>query len=214
MLFTDPLFSQNPLFENVLSSSLKSLCRAMFTHFEKPVILLLDEYDVPLYSAEQNGYYDEMRDFIRTFLGSVLKDNPNLSFAFLTGCLRVAKESIFTGVNNFVCYSVADVEYSDKFGFTDSEVDELLKKEGMLRKKEEIKQWYDGYCFGKNTSIYCPWDILNYIKTLQADPNALPKAYWMNTSENSIIQKILERATSNLFDQDKKIEKLIEGKSI
>ncbi|MBQ7529643.1 AAA family ATPase, partial [bacterium] len=195
-----------------LENSLLTICKALANYWHKPAILLIDEYDVPVNCAQKNGYCREMLDFMRNVLGAVLKTNISLKFAILTGCLRIAKESIFTGLNNFMCYSVSDVEYCDKFGFTESEVDSLLEKSELTNKKEEIKEWYDGYRFGEGTEIYCPWDILVHITKLQKNPNALPQTYWNNTSENTIVRTLID----NFHDANsrRKIEDLISGKAI
>ena len=194
-----------------VSNILLTLCRALHAHWGKPAILLIDEYDVPLARAEQNGYYDEMVIFIRNVLGAALKTNPSLLLAVLTGCLRIAKESIFTGLNNFKCYGISDPKFSDKFGFTSQEVDTLLSDAHFSNKKDVMREWYDGYRFGLGQEIYCPWDILQYVDDLQTDPNAKPQAYWSNTSSNSIIRKFIGRTD---FNTNKKIETLLAGDSI
>ncbi|MBQ7503064.1 AAA family ATPase, partial [bacterium] len=153
-----------------LAVFLQVFCNALKAHWGKPAILLIDEYDVPISCAEQNGYYKEMVGFMRSFLGAALKTNASLKFAVLTGCLRIAKESIFTGLNNFMCYTVSDVDFADKFGFTEAEVDGLLAAAGLTDKKADFKEWYDGYRFGNKTEIYCPWDILMHLVKLQKNP--------------------------------------------
>ncbi len=195
--------------ETDMASALQLLCRALEAHWEKPVILLIDEYDTPVNCAEQKGYYDDMVSFIRNFLGAALKTNPSLKFAVLTGCLRIAKESIFTGLNNFMCYTLSDVNYADRFGFTEDEVDSLLKDAALSDKKTEFKEWYDGYRFGECTEIYCPWDILMHIFKLQTNPRALPQAYWNNTSSNSIVKTLISRADNK--ELRNKVERLIDG---
>ena len=195
----------------LLEVSLFTLCRALHSHWGKPAILLIDEYDVPLARAEQNGYYSEMVTFIRNMLGAALKTNPSLQLAVLTGCLRIAKESIFTGLNNFKCYGISDPKFSDKFGFTSQEVDALLSDAHFSDKKDVMREWYDGYRFGLGQEIYCPWDILQYVDDLQTDPNAKPQAYWSNTSSNSIIKKFIGRTD---FNTNKKFETLLSGESI
>lgn len=177
-----------------IERSLTTLCRALHAHWGKPAILLIDEYDVPLAHAEQTGYYKEMVVFLRNLLGAVLKTNPSLQFAILTGCLRIARESIFTGLNNFKCYGISDPKFFDKFGFTPQEVDGLLADAGFSEKKTVMQEWYDGYRFGLGQEIYCPWDILQYVDDLQTDPNAKPQAYWSNTSGNGIIRRFVDRA--------------------
>ncbi|MBO4311670.1 MAG: AAA family ATPase, partial [Desulfovibrionaceae bacterium] len=177
-----------------LSNVLLVLCRALEAHWGKPVILLIDEYDVPISHAEQNGFYKEMVGFMRNLLGAALKTNPSLKFAVLTGCLRIARESIFTGLNNFKCYGVSDAQYADKFGFTPAEVDAMLNEAGLQDKKGVLKEWYDGYRFGKQTEIYCPWDIIQYLYDLQVDPDSKPQAYWNNTSGNAIVRTLISQA--------------------
>ena len=194
-----------------VSNILLTLSRALHAHWGKPAILLIDEYDVPLARAEQNGYYSEMVSFIRNMLGAALKTNPSLQLAVLTGCLRIAKESIFTGLNNFKCYGISDPKFSDKFGFTSQEVDALLADAHFSDKKDVMREWYDGYRFGLGQEIYCPWDILQYVDDLQTDPNAKPQAYWSNTSSNSIIKKFIGRTD---FNTNKKFETLLSGESI
>ena len=193
---------------SVLENSLITLSRALHAHWGKPAILLIDEYDVPLARAEQVGYYDEMVGFIRNMLGAALKTNPSLQFGILTGCLRIAKESIFTGLNNFKSYGISDVRFSDKFGFTSQEVDALLADTNFSDKKTVMREWYDGYRFGLGQEIYCPWDILQYVDDLQDNPKALPKAYWSNTSGNSIVRKFIGRTDLNIGN---KFETLING---
>lgn len=202
------LFIDEKIIDEDLEHSLLFLCKIFEKFWGKKTIILIDEYDVPLYYAEKNGYYDEMVDFLRRFLGTALKDNSYLELAVLTGCLRVVKESIFTGLNNFGCYGVSDIRFSDKIGFTDKEIDNILYENRIENKKQIIKEWYDGYCFGKFNEIYCPWDVLNYILSLDDDKNALPKMFWINSSENDIIKNMLE--TSNDIIRQK-IEKLING---
>ena len=194
-----------------VSNILLTFSRALHAHWGKPAILLIDEYDVPLARAEQNGYYSEMVSFIRNMLGAALKTNPSLQLAVLTGCLRIAKESIFTGLNNFKCYGISDPKFSDKFGFTSQEVDALLADAHFSDKKDVMREWYDGYRFGLGQEIYCPWDILQYVDDLQTDPNAKPQAYWSNTSSNSIIKKFIGRTD---FNTNKKFETLLSGESI
>lgn len=193
---------------SVLENSLITLSRALHAHWGKPAILLIDEYDVPLARAEQVGYYDEMVGFIRNMLGAALKTNPSLQFGILTGCLRIAKESIFTGLNNFKSYGISDVRFSDKFGFTPQEVDALLADTNFSDKKTVMREWYDGYRFGLGQEIYCPWDILQYVDDLQDNPKASPKAYWSNTSGNSIVRKFIGRTDLNIGN---KFETLING---
>ncbi len=197
--------------EKEMASALHLLCRALEAHWGKPAILLIDEYDVPVNCAEQNGYYKEMIGFMRNLLGAALKTNASLKFAVLTGCIRIARESIFTGLNNFKCYGVSDAQYADKFGFTSAEVDAMLIEAGLADKKPLLQEWYDGYRFGRKTELYCPWDVLLYVSDLQYDPEARPKAYWNNTSGNVIVRTLI--ATSGAKTRTK-IEKLIEGHAI
>ena len=197
--------------EKDLANALNLLCRALEAHWGKPVILLIDEYDVPINYAAQKGYYDEMISFMRNFLGSTLKTNPSLKFAVLTGCLRIAKESIFTGLNNFACYGISDSRFADKFGFTPQEVDALLALAEMPGRKKDIKDWYDGYHFGREAEMYCPWDVLQYITDLQYDPEMKPKAYWNNTSGNAIVRRLIEQSGTETRG---KIEDLISGRAI
>jgi len=194
--------------KTLLESSLQRISVALQNHWKKPVILLIDEYDVPLACAQQNGYYHEMVSFIRNMLGATLKTNEALQFAILTGCLRIAKESIFTGLNNFACYSISDAEFDDKFGFTESEVDALLEAGNLSKRKDELKEWYDGYRFGNGTEIYCPWDVLMHVSKLQKNAEAKPQAYWNNTSGNAIVRSFIGRTDLNIGE---KFEALING---
>jgi len=175
--------------KNLLAISLLILVRALHAHWGKPVIVLIDEYDLPLSRAQENGYYREMVSFIRSMLGAVLKDYTILQFGILTGGLRISKESIFSGLNNFACYDIADFDFDDKFGFTSQEVDELLAAAGCSAKKDEIKEWYDGYRFGDNKEIYCPWSIMNYVSDVLAEPDTPPQAYWLHTSDNELVRR-------------------------
>ena len=190
------------------ANSLFVLTRALEAHWQKPAILLIDEYDAPINYAEQNGYYRQMIGFMRSLLGSALKTNTSLKLAVLTGCLRVAKESIFSGLNNFMCYSVSDADFADKFGFTESELDALLATAGLTAKKAEFKEWYDGYLFGTGTEIYCPWDVLAHLARLQKNADAVPQAYWNNTSGNAIVKTLISGASENARE---KIETLVAG---
>ena len=196
--------------EATLFWSLKNLSELLEKHYETKVILLIDEYDVPLDKAYVNGYYEQMVQLIRSLFSQVLKTNSNLRFAVITGCLRISKESIFTGINNFTVHSVSDSDYGEYFGFTDQEVRELLSYYEMEELYLVVKEWYDGYQFGKE-EIYCPWDVLNYIREHIGDRNVPPKLYWINTSGNEIVKKLIRRADSGMKDE---IEQLIEGKSI
>jgi hypothetical protein len=196
--------------EDTMKSSLNTLCILLSKHYNRKVILLIDEYDVPLDKAFQNGYYDEMVALIRNMFSSVLKTNPNLQFAVLTGCLRVSKESIFTGLNNLRVLSITDVSYDEYFGFTDGEVKELLEYYELSEHYDEIKTWYDGYKFG-NASVYCPWDVINYCYDLRANPKAIPSTYWANTSGNALVRRFIDKSTCQT---QKEIEQLISGESV
>lgn len=199
-------------FENmaVLVNSLKLLARLLYAHYGQKVIVLVDEYDVPLDKAYTNGYYNKMVNIIRLLLGNVLKTNRYLRYAVLTGCLRVSRESIFTGLNNLDVKTITDVAYSGYFGFTDSEVKKLLEYYNMDSLYTEVKEWYDGYLFGK-TNVYCPWDVINYASDHLADMEVPAKMYWVNTSGNDIVKMLLKRADSTMKDE---IEQLAEGRSI
>ena len=194
--------------KSLLESSIQRISKALHAHWGKPAILLIDEYDVPLARAEQNGYYDEMVSFLRNMLGAALKTNPSLKLAVLTGCLRIAKESIFTGLNNFKNYGISDPKFADKFGFTVQEVDALLAEAQLSHKKDVMREWFDGYRFGRDQEIYCPWDILQYVDDLQTDPDARPQAYWSNTSGNSIVRRFVDRGDLHVGH---KFETLLSG---
>lgn len=192
------------------ADSLRLLSQLLFLHYDKKVVVLIDEYDVPLDKAFQNGYYSEMTSLIRGILGQALKTNDYLQFAVLTGCLRISKESIFTGLNNFKVLSIADARFDEQFGFTDSEVRDILEEYGVSDKISEVKDWYDGYRFGK-ADVYCPWDVINYVDHLQADPNARPQAYWINSSGNGLVRRLINIADESTKDE---IERLIAGETI
>lgn len=194
--------------DNAKSLEFLSYCLSKF--HQKNVIILIDEYDVPLENAYFAGFYDEMITFIRSLFESALKTNQGLEFAVVTGCLRISRESIFTGLNNLVIYSVLTPGYSDRFGFTEEEVKDMVSYYEIEEKFTELKEWYDGYCFG-NTEIYNPWSIINYVKTATIDINAFPKAYWSNTSSNSIVRELVENAD---FETKKELESLIAGETI
>lgn len=179
-------------------------------HYGKKAVLLIDEYDVPLDKAFQYGYYDEMVSLIRNMFGNVLKTNSSLFFAVLTGCLRIEKESIFTGLNNFNVFSITSVQFDEFFGFTDDEVAEMLKYFGLSDYHETIREWYDGYQFGKK-AVYCPWDVISYCRNLCADPDAIPEDFWSNTSSNSIVSRFIDKANKQTRDE---IENLISGETI
>ena len=193
-----------------LIDSLKTLSHLLSKHYGQKVILLIDEYDVPLDKAFQGGYYDGMVSLIRNMFGNVLKTNDNLYFAVLTGCLRISKESIFTGLNNLKVHTISDVRYDEFFGFTDTDVDEILKFYGLSSFKDAIRDWYDGYRFG-NVDVYCPWDVINYCDELLADPAAPQKNYWANTSGNDLILRLLKKADQTTKDE---MEELLNGEAI
>lgn len=196
--------------EDILRNSLRTLSELLCKHYGQKVILLIDEYDVPLDKARQFGYYDEMCNLIRGLLGEAMKSNDSLYFAVLTGCLRVAKESIFTGLNNFKIMSVMDARFDTCFGFTDGEVLDMLRYYGFEDRYEKIKEWYDGYHFG-NADVYCPWDVINYVDLLCSEAKAKSRAFWINTSGNEIIRRFLGMATPKT---GREVEKLINGESI
>ena len=196
--------------EDILTNSLQTLSGLLAAHYGQQVILLIDEYDVPLDKAFQNGYYEEMVTLIRNMFGSALKTNASLYFAVLTGCLRIAKESIFTGLNNFYVISITDVEFNEYFGFTDKEVQDILSDYELQDHYDAVKEWYDGYHFG-NSEIYCPWDVLTYCKKLRADPNAIPENYWLNTSGNNMVRRFIDKADGKTRND---IERLIAGEAI
>ena len=196
--------------EAMLTSSLEVLSSLLCRHYERKVILLIDEYDVPLDKAFQHGYYEEMVSLIRGLFGQALKTNEFLQFAVLTGCLRVSKESIFTGLNNFDVNSIVDVEHDEHFGFTEAEVQELMEDYDMEEKAGIVKEWYDGYHFG-DADIYCPWDVIKYTKKLLADPHAEPEAFWINTSGNDLVKRFIDKADKTTQNE---IERLIAGETI
>lgn len=196
--------------DGVVISSLKVLSQLLTKHYGKNTIFIIDEYDVPLDKAFQHGYYDEMVELIRGILGKVLKTNDYLQFAILTGCLRISKESIFTGINNFKVLSILDARFDEQFGFSDDEVKNLLADYGLASHFEEAKEWYDGYHFG-NVDVYCPWDVINYVDNLVANPTARPQTYWINSSGNSLVRRLINIADSTTKDE---VERLIAGESI
>ena len=193
-----------------LISSLQLLSQLLYKHYGKKVVILIDEYDVPLDKAFQNGYYKEMVSLIRGLFGQALKTNEFLQFAVLTGCLRISKESIFTGLNNFKVMSITDSRFDEQFGFTDSEVKKLLSDYGMNSHFDEVKEWYDGYHFGR-ADVYCPWDVINHADYLRDDSDAKPQTYWINSSGNSLVRRLINRADSSTKDE---IERLIAGEAI
>ena len=189
-----------------LKNSFVTLTRAMAAHYGKPVILLLDEYDVPIAKASAKGYYAEMLDVVKGLM-QALKDNDALRFAVVTGCLRIAKESIFTGTNNFVSDTISSSHLNEYFGFTQADVDQILKDADCMEHADDIKNWYDGYHFG-DLDVYCPWDVMNYLRDLQRNPKAKPASYWKNTSDNAIIRSFLDYAEGDIAE---KLETLMSG---
>ena len=196
--------------DEMLVDSLRTLSQLLSKHFSQKVILLIDEYDVPLDKAFQAGYYDEMIVLIRNLFSNALKTNEFLQFAVLTGCLRVSKDSIFTGLNNLKVHTITDVRYDQYFGFTEEEVSEMLAFYGLESYQDIIRDWYDGYRFGK-VSLYCPWDVLNYCDELLADEEAEPENYWANTSENDMVRRFIDKADKNTKNE---IEQLVNGGTI
>lgn len=194
----------------VLVSALQLLSKLLSKHYGQKTIILLDEYDVPLDKAFQNGYYKEMVSLIRGMLGQALKTNEFLQFAVLTGCLRVSKESIFTGLNNFKVLSITDNRFDEQFGFTDAEVEQLLAAYNLADHLEETKAWYDGYRFGA-ADVYCPWDVINHVDMLRSNPSAEPQAYWINTSGNALVKLFIEMADKSTRDE---LERLVAGEAI
>ena len=190
-----------------VSRSLSTLMKMLQIYYHKPVVLLLDEYDVPVAKASNHGYYNEMLGVMKGIMSTALKDNQALRFAVITGCLKIAKESIFTGTNNFVSDTIRDSRYNEDFGFTQAEVDMILKDAGYTEHAENVREWYDGYHFGE-VDVYCPWDVMNYIRDLQHDIMAKPESYWKNTSDNAIIRSFIDYAGTNIT---KKMEALLAG---
>lgn len=189
-----------------IKNSMILLTRAMQAYYGKPVILLIDEYDVPVAKSNKNGYYNEMLDVMKGIL-QVLKDNPALCFGIISGCLKIAKESIFTGTNNFVSDTITSTRLDEYFGFTREDVDTLLRESGAEEQAECIKSWYDGYHFG-DVDVYCPWDVMNYIRDYQLNPMAKPTSYWKNTSDNAIIRSFIDYAGGSITI---KLETLMSG---
>lgn len=196
--------------KDTFTASLKLLSQLLYKHYGQKVVILIDEYDVPLDKAYQNGYYHEMVSLIRGLFGQVLKTNDYLQFAILTGCLRISKESIFTGLNNFKVLPIMDTRFDEQFGFTDSEVEELLAAYNLDSHFTEIKEWYDGYHFG-NADVYCPWDVINYVDLLRFDPTAKPQDFWSNSSGNALVRSFIDKADVQTKDE---IERLIAGEYI
>ena len=195
---------------DIIMSSIKTLSDLLYKQYGKKVVILIDEYDVPLDKAFQYGYYREMVYFIRGLLGEVLKTNDSLAFAVLTGCLRVSKESIITGLNNFKILSITDTRFDEQFGFTDTEVRTLLSDYQMEDRFAEVKEWYDGYHFG-NADVYCPWDVVNFVDRAKDDREARPEAYWINTSGNDLVKRFIDKANKTTKSE---IERLINGEAI
>lgn len=195
--------------ENI-ENSLKTLSRFLYKHYDRKTIIIIDEYDVPLDKAFQNGYYKEMVALIKGIFGQALKTNDFLQFAILTGCLRITKESIFTGLNNFEVLSMLNVQYDECFGFTDAEVRKILKDYGLSAHYADMKEWYDGYRFG-NTDIYCPWDVIRYSKSLCMDEEAKPEDFWSDSSGNAIVRRFIDKADASTKNE---IERLIAGEYI
>ena len=191
-------------------NGLQELTELLEKHYGRNVIVLIDEYDVPLDKAFQHGYYDEMVSLIRGMLGSVLKTNDSLQMGVLTGCLRITKESIFTGLNNFKVYSVAESAFDEYFGFTDQEVGDMLREYGLEDDSQTVKEWYDGYTFG-DENVYCPWDVINYCADHRNDQKMPPQNYWLNTSGNAIVRRFVDMANIQTRNE---IERLIDGKTI
>lgn len=194
----------------LLMDSLHILSQLLEKHYGQRVVILIDEYDVPLDKAYRTGYYDSMVELIQVLFGNAFKTNDSLKFAVLTGCLRISRESIFTGLNNFSVYTVKDVQYNEYFGFSDAEVRKLLEYYGFMGKYDAIKNWYDGYRFGE-LEIYCPWDVVSYCHALRMNPTIEPQNYWVNTSSNDIIRSFLSKAS---ISTKKEIERLMNGESI
>lgn len=196
--------------DETMTRSLRILCELLYKHYGQKPILLIDEYDVPLDKAQHYGYYEEMVSLIRSLFAQVLKGNESLQFAVLTGCLRIAKESIFTGLNNLCVFSISNVRFDEYFGFSDAEVKAMLDYYGVGDKFDTVKAWYDGYRFG-DSDVYCPWDVINYCADLLSDPNAFPMAFWINTSGNDIIRSFIHQATPQTRQE---IEQLVNGESV
>lgn len=196
--------------KGILTSSLQILSQLLSKHYNQKTIILIDEYDVPLDKAFQHGYYTEMVSLIRGLLGQALKTNDFLQFAVLTGCLRVSKESIFTGLNNFKVLSISDARFDEQFGFTNLEVTQILNTYHLEEHLQEMKEWYDGYRFG-DADVYCPWDVINHVDRLSGDPKAPPQSYWINTSGNDLVKRFIDKADKTTKNE---IERLIHGESI
>lgn len=196
--------------EETFAASLKKLSELLYKHYDKQTIIIIDEYDVPLDKAFQNGYYREMVTLVRGLFGNVLKTNEYLKFAVLTGCLRISKESIFTGLNNFKVLSITDPRFDEQFGFTEAEVKQMLADYQLEDHLQEIKEWYDGYRFGV-AEVYCPWDVINYVDLLRYDAKARPQAYWINTSGNALVKIFIDKADKSTRAE---LERLVNGEAI
>lgn len=196
--------------DDILISGIQMLSHLLYKHYGQKTVILIDEYDVPLDKAFENGYYKEMVSLIRGIFGMALKTNDSLQFAVLTGCLRISKESIFTGLNNFEVLSILNTQYDEAFGFTDAEVKQILEDYNLSDHYPDVKEWYDGYHFG-NTDIYCPWDVIRYCKNLCADPAALPEDFWSNSSGNAMVRRFIDKADIRTKNE---IERLIAGEDI
>lgn len=196
--------------DDILISGIQMLSHLLYKHYGQKTVILIDEYDVPLDKAFENGYYKEMVSLIRGIFGMALKTNDSLQFAVLTGCLRISKESIFTGLNNFEVLSILNTQYDEAFGFTDGEVKQILEDYDLSDHYPDVKEWYDGYHFG-NTDIYCPWDVTRYCKNLCADPAALPEDFWSNSSGNAMVRRFIDKADIRTKNE---IERLIAGEDI
>lgn len=195
---------------DILEKSLRTLSKLLYKHYGQKVILLIDEYDVPLDKAQQNGYYDGMVSLIRNLFGQALKTNDNIYFAVLTGCLRIAKESIFTGLNNFKVMSITNVSFDEHFGFSDAEVQAMLDYYGLENRFGLVKEWYDGYRFGE-ADVYCPWDVINYTDLLRSEPDARPRSFWINSSGNTILRTFLKMADEQTKGE---LEQLVNGEAV
>jgi hypothetical protein len=193
-----------------LVNSLRTLSRMLEAHYGQKVILLIDEYDVPLDKAFHNGYYEDMISFMRVFLGGALKTNSAMKFAVVTGCLRISKESIFTGLNNPKLNAITDVDHDEHFGFTDAEVRKMLEDYTLSSAYDDLREWYNGYRFG-DTDVYCPWDIVNHVAKLKTNPHARPISYWNNTSSNNLVKRFIDKANDTTRSE---IEDLVAGKSV
>lgn len=197
--------------ESVLYGSLKVLSELLMKHHGSKVVILIDEYDVPLAKAHENGYYDEIVFLIRNLFEQALKTNDSLQFAVLTGCMRISRESVFTGLNNLRILSISDVRFDEYFGFTDSEVQDMLKYYNLPSHYKTVKEWYDGYRFG-NVDVYCPWDVINYCDLLRADANAWPENYWINTSSNESVRRFIQLSSNSVVRNE--IERLVSGETV